>query len=97
MNVEDWLIRDRHAVGEAAPLEPRHASPGETLGEFIEQPRLADARLPDDFDHLPLASLGDAHEVVKRRELGVAPNEGAEGAPFAARERRPTRACADDA
>src|SRR5437763_1330383 len=39
-NVEDWLIRDRHAVGEAAPLEPRHASPGETLGEFIEQPRL---------------------------------------------------------
>ena len=67
--------RDRRAVGETVALDVGDRRPAEPLPELVEQPRLADARLPDDPHDLaaPGASRGQA--AVEEVELLPAPHE----------------------
>ena len=90
--VLDRQIRRGTAIGQTMPFTVGHRSIAQTLAEFVEQPRLADAGLARDAEHLSL-SLGGMHQaLVQHRQLPLAPDEPTQGAsPMPQHPRPPLR------
>jgi hypothetical protein len=75
-DVEHRQIGHRPAVGRAGPLQVRDPLPAQALPELEEQPRLADAGLAEDADHLAVSPLGRLPAAPQELELLAPPHEG---------------------
>src|SRR5260370_39653788 len=70
--IEEEPIRDCGAVRNTQAFDPRDATIGELPAEFGEKPRLADAGLADDADHLAVPVFDQLKEIVPDGALLVA-------------------------
>ena len=71
--LDDRQTRDRRRVGKAVPFEAEAA--GQASAELGDQPRLADARLAGDGDHLPLAPHRRRQPAPQEVQLVVTSDE----------------------
>jgi hypothetical protein len=78
--LQDWAVRDGAAVRGARGLELEDVGPVEVVQEFVEQPRLADSRLPGQQDGRPLACRRAPEGPREHGELAVASHQRAQRA-----------------
>ena len=77
------------AIGQAVAFAVGHRLPGQTLSEFRQQPRLAQAGLPRNADHLPLPSDRLRQPLVQQRQFPGPPHKATQGPRAALRDARP--------
>ena len=73
---DDRQIGHGAPIGEAMPVEPRHALAPEAPTELEEEPRLPDPGLAHDADHLAVAVGGGREAIPEELELVAPPRQG---------------------